>query len=143
MLEVEKKRLLILCTGNSCRSQMAEGISRHFYSDFFDVFSAGIHPSFVHPVAIAVMGEIGIDISNHRSKSVSELTGHGFDCVMTVCGKADQNCPVFLGKSKRIHWGFDDPAQFTGNSDEILNEFRRIRDAIVLKFRMDWEGILS
>lgn len=138
MLNPEKKKVLILCTGNSCRSQMAEGIGKHFYSDSFDIFSAGTHPSFVHPVAIAVMAEIGIDISANRSKSVDEFSGQAFDFIMTVCGKADQNCPFFPGIAKRIHWGFDDPAHAIGSEEEVKNEFRKVRDAISVKFQSDW-----
>lgn len=138
-----KKRVLILCTGNSCRSQMAEGISKHFFSDSHDIFSAGTQPSCVHPIAIAVMKEIGIDISTYRSKSVDEFKEELFDFVITVCGKADQNCPIFQGPSTRIHWSFNDPAHATGNEETIKNEFRKVRDAIFKKFKTDWMKTLS
>lgn len=121
---------MILCTGNSARSQMAEGLLRHFGGDRFAVESAGTIASFVRPQAIAVMAEIGIDISGHRSKSLDEFLGAPFDFVITVCDNANQNCPIFPGKAKRIHWSFDDPAQATGTDPEILDVFRRVRDEI-------------
>ena len=105
-----KQRVLILCTGNSARSQMAEGLLRHDAGDRFEVFSAGVEASFVRPQAIAVMREIGIDISGHRSKSAEEFTDQEFDHVITVCDNANERCPAFPGKTKRIHWSFDDPA---------------------------------
>jgi arsenate reductase len=117
-----KKKILILCTGNSARSQMAEGLLRHDAGDRFDVASAGTKPGRVRPEAIAVMNEIGIDISGHRSKSVEEFTGESFDYVLTVCDNARENCPVFPGHGKRLHHGFDDPA--------TLEDFRRVRDEI-------------
>ena len=126
----DKKRVLILCTGNSARSQMAEGLLRHIAGDRFDVFSAGTIASFVRPQAIEVMQEIGIDISSHRSKSVDVFTGQEFDCVITVCDSAKQNCPVFPGKTKRIHWSFDDPAEAIGSDEEVMAVFRRVRDEI-------------
>src|SRR5215218_3923617 len=110
----DKKRVLILCTGNSARSQMAEGILRQDGGDRFEVYSAGVKPSAVRPEAIQVMNKIGIDISSHRSKSVDEFIGQQFDYVITVCDNANQNCPVFPGKTKRIHWSFDDPATAEG-----------------------------
>lgn len=124
----EKIRVLILCTGNSARSQMAEGLLRHDGGYRFDVKSAGTIASFVRPHAIEAMREIGIDISAHRSKCVDEFIGEEFDYVVTVCDNANENCPVFPGKSKRIHWSFDDPAE-SGD----IGVFRRVRDEIRAK----------
>ncbi len=126
----EKQRVLILCTGNSARSQMAEGLLRHIAGDRFEVLSAGTIASFVRPQAIAVMNETGIDISNHRSKSLEEFLDTPFDFVITVCDKANKSCPIFPGPAKRIHWSFDDPAAAVGAEEEIKNEFRRVRDEI-------------
>ena len=126
----DKKRVLILCTGNSARSQMAEGLLRHMAGDRFDVQSAGTIASFVRPQAIRAMQEVGIDISSHRSKSVDEFAGHGFDYVITVCDNAKQNCPIFSGRTERIHWSFDDPAEAAGSDEEIMVVFRRVRDEI-------------
>lgn len=131
----DKKRVLILCTGNSARSQMAEGLLRHDGGDTFDVSSAGVEASFVRPQAIKVMREIGIDISGHRSKSVDEFLGQEFDYVITVCDNANERCPVFPGKTDRIHWSFDDPAAATGEEEVILDTFRRVRDEIREKLR--------
>ena len=127
---MSKKRVLILCTGNSARSQMAEGLLRHFAGDKFDVESAGTIASFVRPQAIAAMAEIGIDISGHRSKCLDEFLVTPFDYVITVCDNANETCPVFPGPAKRIHWSFDDPAEATGSEDEQLALFRRVRDEI-------------
>ena len=126
----EKKRVLILCTGNSARSQMAEGLLRHDAGDRFEVFSAGVEPTAVRPQAIAVMREVGIDISAQRSKSLDEFAGEEFDYVITVCDNANQQCPVFPGKTKRIHWSFEDPAALEGDAAEQLSVFRRVRDQI-------------
>jgi len=126
----EKKRVLILCTGNSARSQMAEGLLRHDAGDRFEVASAGVEPSHVRPHAIEVMREVGIDISNHRSKSVNEFTGEDFDYVITVCDNANERCPLFPGNTRRIHWSFDDPAEAEGEEPEKLAVFRRVRDEI-------------
>ena len=125
-----KKRLLVLCTGNSARSQMGEGLFRAEGGDAFEVFSAGTKPSVVRPEAIEVMKEIGIDISGHRSKPVDEFAGRSFDFVVTVCDNARDACPVFPGGTARIHWSFEDPAALIGNETERLAEFRRIRDQI-------------
>jgi len=130
-----KPAVLILCTGNSCRSHLAEGILRHVAGDLFDVHSAGSNPAgYVHPKAIAVMKEIGIDISGHTSKHMNQFLGQKIDTVITVCGKADQACPMFPGQVNRYHWGFDDPAHAQGTEEEILNVFRRVRDQINLVF---------
>lgn len=126
----EKQRVLILCTGNSARSQMAEGLLRHDAGDRFEVASAGVEPSHVRPQAIKAMREVGIDISNHRSKSVDEFTGEDFDYVITVCDNANERCPVFPGSTKRLHWSFDDPAAAEGDEREKLAVFRRVRDEI-------------
>ncbi|HEV3200935.1 MAG TPA: arsenate reductase ArsC [Bryobacteraceae bacterium] len=125
-----KKKVLVLCTGNSARSQMAEGLLRHEGGDRFEVFSAGTRPSRIRPEAIAVMDEIGIDISGHRSKSVEEFRGADLDFVITVCNNADQNCPIFPGQTRRLHWPFDDPAAVEGSNDEKRAAFQRIRDQI-------------
>ena len=130
-----KQRVLILCTGNSARSQMAEGILREMNGDNYDVESAGIDPSHVRPEAIQVMKEIGIDISGHRSKSVDEFSGRHFDYVITVCDNANESCPVFPGVMERIHWSFADPAAVTGDDDVRLDAFRKIRDEIRNRFR--------
>jgi arsenate reductase len=124
-------RILILCTGNSCRSQMAEGFLRSFDPEI-EVFSAGTEPSNqVHPKAVEVMKELGIDLSGHHPQKVDEFLDDAFDYVITVCGHAKENCPVFLGEVKQhLHIGFEDPAEATGMEEEILNEFRRIRDEI-------------
>lgn len=131
----ERKRVLILCTGNSARSQMAEGLLRHAAGVQFDVFSAGVEPTEVRPLAIAAMQEAGIDISGQRSKSVDEFAGQEFDYVITVCDNANQTCPMFPGKTKRIHWSIADPAAAVGNEEERLSIFRRIRDELGKKLR--------
>jgi arsenate reductase (thioredoxin) len=136
----EKIRVLILCTGNSARSQMAEGLLRHEGGERFEVHSAGTVPSFVRPQAIEVMREIGMDISGHRSKSVDEFAGQEFDYVITVCDNANENCPVFPGKTKRIHWSFDDPAEALGTEEEKLAVFRRVRNEIAEKLRTLAQG---
>jgi arsenate reductase (thioredoxin) len=125
-----KTRVLILCTGNSARSQMAEGLLRHDAGDRFEVESAGTRPSSVRPEAIAVMRELGIDISRHRSKSVAEFDGRHFDYVLTVCDSARETCPIFFGDAKRLHHDFDDPAAFNGPQEERLALFRRVRDEL-------------
>ena len=125
-----KWRVLILCTGNSARSQMAEGLLRHDGGDRFEVFSAGVEPSRVRPQAVEAMREIGIDISGQRSKSVDEFAGQEFDYVITVCDNANERCPIFPGKTRRIHWSFDDPAAATGDEAARLAVFRRVRDEI-------------
>jgi arsenate reductase len=118
-----KKRVLILCTGNSARSQMAEGLLRHDAGEQFEVESAGTKPSFVRPEAIAAMDDLGIDISWYRSKSVKEFDGQKFDYVVTVCDNARESCPVFFGGAERLHHSFEDPAAFSGSVEEQLNYF--------------------
>jgi len=126
-----KIRVLILCTGNSARSQMAEGLLRHDAGDRFEVASAGTNPSVVRPEAIAVMRELGIDITAHRSKHVDEFAGQPFDYVLTVCDHANESCPVFLGTTKRLHHSFEDPPPASvGSDDERLAIFRRVRDQL-------------
>jgi arsenate reductase len=127
---MKKARVLILCTGNSARSQMAEGLLRHDAGDRFEVFSVGTKPSQVRPEAIAVMGELGIDISGHRSKHVDEFGGERFDYVLTVCDNAKESCPIFPGGTIAIHRSFDDPAGFHGTEPERLAVFRRVRDEL-------------
>jgi arsenate reductase (thioredoxin) len=126
----EKQRVLILCTGNSARSQMAEGLLRNIAGERFEVASAGVSPSHVRPEAIEAMKEIRIDISSHRSKSVDEFGGQEFDYVITVCDNANEQCPVFPGQTKRIHWSFEDPAAAEGSLEERMKVFRRVRDEI-------------
>lgn len=125
----KRERVLILCTGNSARSQMAEGLLRHLASDRFLVESAGVDPTSVRPEAVSVMSELGIDISSHHSKSVNEFVGSHFDYVITVCDHANEQCPVFPG-TKRLHWSFHDPAKVTGSEATILEAFRKVRDEI-------------
>ena len=125
-----KKRVLILCTGNSARSQMAEGLLRHDAGDRFTVESAGTNPSTVRPEAITVMKEIGIDIASHRSKPVDEFAGQDFDYVLTVCDNAKETCPVFFGKAVRLHQSFNDPAAIEGSEETRLAGFRRVRDEL-------------
>lgn len=128
---MEKPLILILCTGNSCRSHLAEGILRAAACDTLRVASAGSVPAgYVHPMAIQVMREIGIDISSHSSKHLSEFLNQSVETVITVCGNADQACPAFPGQVNRYHWGFDDPAHAVGTDDEKLAVFRRVRDEI-------------
>ncbi len=122
--------MLILCTGNSARSQMAEGILRTLSQRTIEVHSAGTHPVGVHPLAIEVMKEISIDISGQRSKSVTEFEQQQFDTVITVCDKAAENCPVFPGAPERIHFSFEDPAAVEGPREEKLRAFRRVRDVL-------------
>jgi len=147
----DKKRVLILCTGNSARSQMAEGLLRHDAGDHFEVFSAGTKPSKVRSEAISVMRELGIDISGHRSKSVDEFVGQPFDYVLTVCDNAKESCPIFPGRAVRMHQSFEDPAAAVGSdeggsNDARLTVFRRVRDELrrylAVRFRKD-TGVAS
>ncbi|MFZ5494272.1 MAG: arsenate reductase ArsC [Verrucomicrobiota bacterium] len=131
MSHPSKPAILILCTGNSCRSHLAEGVLRAVAGDLFEVHSAGSKPAgYVHPLAIRVMQEIGIDITGHRSKSLHKFLQTPIETVITVCGNADQACPVFPGQVNRHHWPFDDPAHATGTEEEKLAVFRRVRDEI-------------
>lgn len=131
MREMSKPTILILCTGNSCRSHLAEGILQKALGDEYDVRSAGSKPAgHVHPLAVRVMKEIGIDISGHHSKHLEEFLNQQVETVITVCDNADQACPIFPGQVNRYHWGFDDPAHATGTEEEKLAVFRRVRDEI-------------
>jgi arsenate reductase (thioredoxin) len=124
------KRVLFICTHNSARSQMAEGLVNHDLAGKVQAFSAGTDPTSVNPLAVAVMGELGIDISRQRSKSLDEFASEKFDFVITLCDHAAESCPVFFGGTRRIHMGFSDPSAFTGNKEEKLLFFRKLRDQI-------------
>jgi len=135
-MNATKPIVLILCTGNSCRSHLAEGILRHAAGELLDVQSAGSNPAgYVHPKAIQVMKEIGIDICGHTSKHMNEFLDRKVETVVTVCGNADQACPMFPGQVNRYHWGFDDPAHATGTEEEKLAVFRRVRDEMQRVFQ--------
>ncbi|PJF21902.1 MAG: hypothetical protein CUN56_08740 [Phototrophicales bacterium] len=123
-----KPKVLILCTANSARSQMAEGLLRHLAGDRFEVYSAGTKPSIVNPFAIQAMAQRGIDISNHQSKHLDQYRSQQFDYVITVCDHAAETCPIFPGKAKRIHWSFPDPAAVNGDDATILQSFIHVRD---------------
>jgi arsenate reductase (thioredoxin) len=136
-------RILILCTANSSRSQMAEGLLRSIAGKSLHVFSAGAQPSVVNPLAIHAMAERGIDISHHRSKSVKEFFDQPFDYVITVCDNAAESCPIFLGKAERIHWGFPDPAAVIGTDEERLAAFVRVRDNLEATLKEWSESIMQ
>ena len=123
-------RVLFLCTGNSCRSQMAEGWARHLLGEQIKAFSAGADPTVVNPRATEIMKEVGVDLSSHRSKPVTEFSDQRFDLVITLCEDAEARCPVFLGGTRKIHMGFPDPAQATGPDETVLMVFREVRDRI-------------
>lgn len=143
-MPMNKPTILILCTGNSCRSHLAEGILRAALNDDYTVASAGSKPAgYVHPLAIKVMGEIGLDISSHTSKHLNEFVNQNVETVITVCGNADQACPMFPGQVNRHHWGFDDPAHATGSEEEQLTVFRRVRDEIRRVFEAYAHGRLD
>jgi arsenate reductase len=125
-----KKKVLFLCTHNSCRSQMAEGLVNHFLGDRFQAFSAGTEATRVNPLAARVMGELGIDLAPHRSKTLDEFAGERFDYVITLCGDANEKCPLVFGGVERVHIGFDDPSRLNGSDAEVLPEYRRVRDEI-------------
>lgn len=128
---MKKSRVLFLCTGNSARSQMAEGLLRWHGNGYFEVFSAGLEPKGIHPLTIQVMNEMGYDMRGHRSKSMNEYIGQkDFDYLITVCSEADEKCPIFPGMGTRLHWGFEDPAAFEGSDEEKLKYFRQIRNQI-------------
>ncbi|MBC7366074.1 MAG: arsenate reductase ArsC [Undibacterium sp.] len=136
-----KPTVLILCTGNSCRSHLAEGLLRAAAGDLFEVVSAGSKPAgYVHPMAVKVMEEIGIDISGHRSKHMSEFLDRDVETVITVCGHADQACPIFPGQVSRHHWPFDDPAHAKGTEEELREVFRRVRNEIRRTFTAYADG---
>lgn len=139
-----KPLILILCTGNSCRSHLAEGLLRRSLGDDFVVASAGSNPAgYVHPLGIKAMAEVGIDISEHRSKHLNEFLDQQVETVITVCGNADQACPMFPGQVNRHHWGFDDPAHATGTEEEQMQVFRRVRDEIARVFEAYAAGRLD
>lgn len=132
---LKKRKILFLCTGNSCRSQIAEGWGRHLHGDKAEFFSAGVEDHGLNPLAVEAMAEAGVDISNQFSKTVDSLEGVSFDLVITVCGNADENCPVFPEKTKVIHHGFDDPPRLvavTADKEDALDIYRRVRDEIHL-----------
>ena len=138
---MNKPLVLILCTGNSCRSHLAEGLLRKFAGDYLEVASAGSKPAgYVHPLGIKAMEEIGIDISAHHSKHMNEFLDREVETVITVCGNADQACPMFPGQSNRHHWGFEDPAHATGTEAEQLEVFRKVRDQIAMVFQAYADG---
>lgn len=130
-----KKKVLFLCTGNSCRSQMAEGLLRHLAGDRFEVASAGTALQGLNPGAVAVMREIGIDIAHHKSKHIDHFCGEQFDCVITVCDRAKESCPIFPARSSVLHWSFDDPAAAVGTVEARQIVFRRVRDEIAERVR--------
>ncbi len=134
------QRVLVLCTANSARSQMSEGLLRELAGDRLEVASAGTHPSVVNPFAIEAMRERGIDISHHHSKNLRELLDQPWDTVITVCDNAAENCPIFPGKVERIHWSFPDPAAVEGSDDDKRQAFREVRDAIEARFRSWLQG---
>jgi arsenate reductase len=125
-----KKRVLFICTANSCRSQMAEAVINHFLGNKIEAFSAGTQATAVHPLTIKAMLEIGIDISQQLSKNLSAFDGQNFDYVITLCGSANETCPLYIGGSRKMHIGFDDPTEARGTEEDILREFRRVRDEI-------------
>ncbi len=129
------QRILFLCTGNACRSQLAEALATHFHGDRLQAVSAGTQPAGVHPRAVAVLAELGIDWSQARSKNVSEFAGQQFDYIITLCGNAQQVCPFFPGEAQRLHWGLPDPAAATGTDDGIMAAFRAVRDDIRLRLQ--------
>jgi arsenate reductase len=136
MSDDQKTSVLFLCTGNSCRSQMAEAWLRELGGEHFTVVSAGLEPHGVHPLTIQVMEETGYDMSGHRSKHLDEFVGAiDFDYLITVCGNADERCPVFPGMGTRLHWPFEDPASFEGPPDQKLDFFRRVREQIKQKIQ--------
>jgi arsenate reductase (thioredoxin) len=138
----DKPIVLILCTGNSCRGHMAEGVLRRAAGDLIEVQSAGSSPAgYVHPKAIEVMKEIGINISNHTSKHMDEFLNRKVNTVITVCGDADQACPIFPGQVNRYHWAFEDPAHARGTEEDVCAEFRRVRDQIKLVFEAYAAGL--
>jgi len=132
---VTRQRVLVLCTHNSARSQMAEGLLRALASDRFDVASAGTEATRVHPLAIRAMDELGIDLRGHSSKTVDRLLAEPWDYVITVCDSANERCPLFPGRTTRLHWSFEDPSAVTGSEDERLAVFRQVRDAIAARLR--------
>ncbi len=133
----DRRRVLFLCTHNSARSQMAEGLLRHLAGDRFDASSAGTEATHVRPLAIRAMAELGIDISGQESKTLDRYLGEPFDAVITVCNQANEACPVFLGATERLHWSFLDPSRATGTEEEQLAVYRGVRDAIRARIKRD------
>ena len=138
-----EKKALFLCTGNSARSQMAEGLVNHDFAGAIEAFSAGTEPQGLNKYAVQVMSELGIDISDNASEHISKYEGQSFDYVITLCDGANENCPVFFGGVKRLHMGFPDPAKATGSDEDILVEFRRIRDKIRARMNGFFESELT
>lgn len=139
-----RQKVLFLCTGNSARSQMAEAFLRKYGSDMFEACSAGLDPKGVHPMTVQVMEEKGINLEDHRSKGVEEYIGRvNFAFFITVCSNAEQNCPraFLMSAGKHLHWGFEDPAEFTGSTDEKLSRFRQVRDQIETKIKSWLQGL--
>jgi arsenate reductase len=136
-----KDKVLFLCTGNSCRSQMAEAFLRHYVGNHFEAYSAGLEPTTIHPLTYRVMAEVGLDLAGQRAKPVSEYLGKvKFQYLVTVCDDADKNCPtVWPGVVSRMHWSFEDPAKFEGSEEEKLTKFREVRDQIRQRV-LDWAG---
>jgi arsenate reductase (thioredoxin) len=133
-------RVLFLCTHNSARSQMAEGLLRHLGGGRFEAFSAGTERTHVRPLAVRVMAEIGIDISHQESKTLDQFLGESFDAVITVCDQANESCPTFFGAKRRLHWSFPDPSQATGSEAEQLAVYRAVRDAIRARIQSELLG---
>ncbi len=138
---MQKKKVLFLCTHNSARSQMAEGLLRHQAGDSFEVMSAGTEATHIRPLAVQAMEELGIDISAHESKTLDRCLGESFDYVITVCDDANEACPIFPGARQRLHWSFEDPAQASGTEEERLHVFRSVRNKI--KERIETELLPS
>lgn len=142
-MSLTKPRVLFLCTGNSARSQMAEGYLRHVAGDHFEVFSAGIEPKGLNPLAVEAMNEIGIDISQQKSKDVVSFLGQYMPYIVTVCDNARERCPIFPRTYKFLHWSFDDPAAAQGSYDDKLAVFRRVRDEIARKIDQEFVSIVA
>ena len=136
MNQTSRIKVLFLCTGNSCRSQIAEAWLRKLGGERFEVYSAGLEPHGVNPLTVTVMEEEGFDLSDHRSKHIDEFIGKiNFDYLITVCGNADERCPFFPGMGKRLHWPFEDPAAFKGSQEQTISKFREVRDQIKRKIK--------
>lgn len=138
-----KTKVLFLCTGNSCRSQMAEGFLRAYGGDAYEAYSAGTNPTTLNPLAVQVMSEVGIDISGQKSKNVTEYVAQQFAHVITVCDNANEHCPIFPGPSRREHWSFLDPAEAEGTDDQRVTVFRRVRDEISARIHSFVENKVS
>ena len=138
-----KQRVLILCTANSARSQMAEGLLRHYASDQYEVFSAGTNPVGLNPLAVQAMREIGVDISQQRSKNVAEFLGMSIPYVITVCDRAKESCPIFPGTIQSLHWSFDDPAEAQGTAEDKLSVFRRVRNEIAEQIKQQFVKVTA